>query len=749
LTVIALNDRPPETAPVEAGDQQGSASQRRFSAFSGVFTPSILTIVGVIMYLRFGWVVGNVGLAGALLMILLGHLITASTGLSIASIATNRMVRTGGAYYMISRSLGAPMGAAIGIPLFLAQALSITFYVVGFVESISPFFPQLDMRLISVGVLVIVAGISIKSAEAAIKIQYVIMALIGVSLISIAVGSGAPGPSEVVWFRSDGESFAAVFAVFFPAVTGIMSGVSMSGDLKDPRRAIPMGTMAAIGTGFVIYIGVAVLLGLRVPLAELDNDNLALINSSWLPQLVYAGLWGAALSSAFGSMLSAPRTLQALAWDGLAPRWLGKGSGPKNEPRLGLLFTFSLALVGVLLGDLDAIAPLLTMFFLATYGMINLACGLERWAASPSFRPSFAVSKWISLAGAVAAFYVMSIINLPAMLGAMVLSVGIYIYVERKELGETWGDARHGIWAAMVRWAILRLRSISYHPQNWRPNLVIFGGDPEKRAYLLEIGCALVQDRGMVSYFVLLRGEVRERAEERRELLEKLRRQIMSTHHNALTRVDVVPDVYSGVVTVAQTYGIGPFEINTVMLGWPGKPERQDGYVSMLQDLAALDRSILIVRPKPRLGFERCMNVHVWWGGLKGNGALMLLLAFLLKAHDRWRSATFSVMTIVNEKQDQEQVRSSLEQTLQQARIEATPVIIRRDGRPVSDIMAEQSKGADLVIMGLALNRISTPQSFFDRTDAMLKELPTTIMVHSGHHFQGEPVLFDDPPQQG
>ena len=125
-----------DTAPSENG-------AKRFGAFGGVFTPSILTILGVVMYLRLGWVVGNAGLAGALLIVLLAHLISVVTGLSVSSIATNRTVGPGGAYFMISRSLGGPAGAAIGIPLFFAQALSIAFYVVGFVESLSMLFDDL------------------------------------------------------------------------------------------------------------------------------------------------------------------------------------------------------------------------------------------------------------------------------------------------------------------------------------------------------------------------------------------------------------------------------------------------------------------------------------------------------------------------------------------------------------------------------------------------------------------------------
>lgn len=726
-----------------AVSQAESGGPRRFGWFSGVFTPSILTILGVIMYLRFGWVVGQVGLGGALLIVALSHLITGTTGLSIASIATNRRVRTGGAYYMISRSLGSATGASIGIPLFLAQALSITFYVVGFVESLSLLVPELDARLWGSIVLVLLTAISLRSAELAIRVQYFVMGAIALSLLSFFLGSSPHPPSEITWF-ANGAPFASVFAVFFPAVTGIMAGVSMSGDLRDPRSAIPRGTMVAIAVGLAVYLVIPLLMALRLSPEQMVRNRYAMWSVSLLPQLIYVGVWGATLSSAVGSILGAPRTLQALAKDGLAPKFFARGFGPGDEPRIGLVFSFALAEVGILLGNLDVIAPILTMFFLATYGMTNLACGLERWASTPSFRPSFKVPSWLSILGALGSFYVMSIIHLPAMLGALGISALIFVYVERKDLGHTLGDAWHGIWAALVRSAILKLRSASYHPQNWRPNLLIFGGVPGKRTHLLEIGCSLVQDRGLVTYFALIRGKVSLLVDRRRKLLDQVREAVGTTHPTALARVDIVPDLYDGIVSVAQSYGIGPFEPNTVMLGWPRKAERHQRYLEMMLDLVSMDKSLLLVHKGETLLTGKRSLVHVWWGGLKGNGGLMLLLAFLLKANEQWSQAEFSVLTIVPDDEDIATLEASLGQMLEQARVDAQPVVIPRRSRSIADIMRAHSATADLAVIGLGLPQEGEEaQAFFQRTDRLLEPLPTTLLVYSAQHFQGEPVLFD------
>ena len=276
--------------------------------FGGVFTPSILTILGVIMYLRFGWVVGHVGLTGTLLIVTMATAITFLTSLSIASIATDQKVKTGGAYYMISRSLGIESGGAIGISLYFAQALSVALYTVGFAESIVQVFPQFDEKLLGVITTIIVAAIALGSAKAAIKAQYVIMVGIVISLISLFFGSAID--TEVISSvdpASKSPGFWVVFAVFFPAVTGIMAGVNMSGDLKNPKKSIPKGTFLAISVGYLIYMILPIILANRAPVEALINDPLIMRKMSFWGDSILIGVWGATLSSAIGSMLGAPR----------------------------------------------------------------------------------------------------------------------------------------------------------------------------------------------------------------------------------------------------------------------------------------------------------------------------------------------------------------------------------------------------------------------------------------------------------
>ncbi|MEL6221808.1 MAG: amino acid permease, partial [Cyanobacteria bacterium J06627_8] len=302
--------------------------------FGGVFTPSILTILGVIMYLRFGWVVGNVGLIGSLVIVTLSTSITLLTALSVCAIATDRVVRVGGAYYMISRSLGIETGGAVGIPLYIAQALSVALYTLGFAESIVEVFPGLSQVGIALLVTLFVAVLAITSASLAIRTQYIIMAAIALSLLSLAFGPSLPEvQAQALSIPDTEESFWGVFAVFFPAVTGIMAGVNMSGDLKEPTRSLPTGTLAAVAVGYVIYMVLPAILAFRVDTGNLLNDPLIMQQISFWGPAILLGVWGATLSSAIGSILGAPRVLQALARDGVLPRSLkilGSGSGKSD-----------------------------------------------------------------------------------------------------------------------------------------------------------------------------------------------------------------------------------------------------------------------------------------------------------------------------------------------------------------------------------------------------------------------------------
>lgn len=711
------------------------------STFGGVFTPSILTILGVIMYLRFGWVVGNVGLAGTLIIVTLSTGITFLTGLSIASIATDQRVRTGGAYYMISRSLGIEAGGAVGIPLYLAQALSVALYTIGFAESVVNVFPTLDEKLVALVTTAAVTVLALKSARAAIKAQYVIMGAIGLSLLSLIFGSPAE-PSTTLPTAQDTAGFWVVFAVFFPAVTGIMAGVNMSGDLKDPGRSIPYGTLAAIGVGYVIYMAIPFLLVNRATPDELIADPMIMRRISFWGDAIIMGVWGATLSSAVGSILGAPRVLQALARDGVLPpimRFLGQGSGADDEPRIGTAFTFALAVVTVILADLNIVAPILTMFFLTTYGVLNITAGLERFLGNPSFRPKFRVHWVFSLIGAVGCTIVMFLINAAATGAAITIVLVIYFWLERQELRSAWGDVRNGIWFNLTRTGLLRLRNRT-DAKNWRPHLLVLSGAPTRRWHLIDLASALSHNRALVTISSVLTGKAitsRRIESMSSSLYEYLDKQGVQ----ALVRIVKADDPFTGAVQLMTTYGLGTLVPNTVVVGATERDEAHAAYCRMIAQFHAGHRNTLIVRHNEQRGFGDRRHIDVWWGGRKGNGALMVILSWLISTSLEWRGSTVTVKMVVPSESARVGARANLENILHAARTNAMTEVIVAGERSFWEIIRESSSSADLVFLGMAEPHEGF-DAYYDQLQKQTAGLPTTVFTLAAEELEfGEVIM--------
>lgn len=460
-------------------------SRKLFGTFSGVFTPTLLTILGVIMYLRVGWVVGNAGLIGALLIISLAFAITFCTGLSLSSITTNIRIGTGGAFSVISQSLGLEVGGSVGIPLYLAQALAVSMYIFGFRAGWLWIFPDHSPVLVDLGTFAVLFTIAFISTGLAFKIQYVILVTIIVSLISIGASvftvswgqdvqwwGAFPGSRETAF---QGVDFWVVFAVFFPAATGIMAGANMSGDLDNPRKSIPVGTLAAIGICFVVYILLAVWLALSVPTEELlNNYNVMIDRAVWGPA-VLAGLLGATFSSALSSLVGSPRILQALAEHKLLPAsdWFTVRTA-KGEPRNALLLTGTIVLAALMLRNLNAIAPLITMFFLITYATINVVVLIEQSLKLVSFRPLLRIPRFVPIIGTAGCLFAMFIVNVVFGGIAIAVVIALHTYLVHKRIKAPFGDVRSGLFTALAEWAAGKVASLAGpREKTWKANLLV------------------------------------------------------------------------------------------------------------------------------------------------------------------------------------------------------------------------------------------------------------------------------------
>ena len=718
-----------------------SATQRTLGTFLGVFTPSILTILGVVLFLRTGWVVGQVGIGAALLIVVVAHFITVATALSVSAIATNMQVGAGGAYFMISRSLGLEIGGAIGIPLFLAQTFSVTLYAFGFAEAVRLFWPDAPLQLTAVAVIVAVTLAAAWSAEAALKLQLPIMAAIGLALVSLLIGSGLKSDGFPPLWQGveNGLGFWPVFAVFFPAVTGLMAGVSLSGDLENPKRSIPLGTMAAVGVGFVVYLIVPVALAAAATPEALANNTMIWFDLAIVPVLVIPGLLGAILSSAVGSILGAPRTLEALVDDGVLSKAAQRTA---RWPRRQLAFqalSATVALIAVSLGDLNAVAPVLTMFFLTTYGVINLVAGLELLSGSPFYRPSIKVPWFVSLGGALGCLWVMFLINELAALVAVVIEILVYMGLRRRAFRASWGDVRYGALMSLARAVLLRLRSLPVAPQNWRPNILVFAGDIARRVDLVRLAAWLNQDRGLLTVSKVIVGSREEHASRIGAEREEMDRQLAAEGIAAFPEVEIVSAIEEGVIAIAQANGIAGISSNTIMFGWSEKEERLASQLRIMREVSLIGKSTIICRIKAQSWTARPRRIDVWWGGLQNNGDMLLLLAYLVSLNSEWRSAEICIRSIATSEMMQEHTEKSLRQMLQHNRIAARIEITPWDpDANVQELIQKQSRDADLVFLGLREPKMGDEMAYAQRLRRLIGDLPTVVFVRNAGIFAGQ-----------
>lgn len=673
-----------------------------FGAFQGVFTPSILTIIGVVMYLRFGWMLGNLGLTTSLFIVTIGSAITFLTGLSISALATNMRMKGGGAYFLLSRSLGLEAGAAIGIPLALSQAVGVSFYVAGFSEALInsglPVVSEWDPRFVGLATLTILAAVSTISADIALKSQYFIMAAIGISLISFFLGGTPADIAGMVPEKVPEQiGFWPVFAVFFPAVTGILSGVGMSGDLKNPGKAIPVGTIAAVLVGYAVYMSVPIALDSFVADASiLRSDTMILQKCARWPFLILAGVWAATLSSAVGSFLCAPRVLQALSRDRLLPTLFGRGYGSTDDPRFSSCCCFLIAAVCVWLGDINVIAPVLTLFNLSTYGLLNFCAAFEETLSNPTWRPTFRVKAWLSFTGFAGCLAAMFMISPGWTFVALVCEGAIYYMVKRKALRAQWGDMRTGLEMALVRYAFKRLSKGTPHQErNWRPNLLVLTRLPMSSRRRLQVVRDVAGGRSFVTIASVLPQSVANTPREE-ELRDAVRRYAAKQELDAMVKLVAEDNVWDGLAKLVQAYGFGPIVPNTIVIGHPEPGHRKD-FASFIRLLSASRRNIVIADGDEEVRSSGAIDI--WWRGKQANASLMLALAFLMRRADCWRKYKLRVNMIVADK-DSTRADEQLAEFLAHARVDAETRIIESSG-PFAQTIIANSFDSALTFLGM------------------------------------------------
>lgn len=595
----------------------------------GVYVPTLLTILGVIMYLRLGWIVGNVGLWGTLLIIGLAHIITVSTSLSMSSMLTNIRIGAGGAYAIITRSLGMEMGGAIGIPLYLSQAISVAFYIAGFSEVWVTFFPKHPMLVVGVATWAVLTAISIASARLAFRVQYFILGAVVLSVASFLTGPSLnPGPLVLTGTMPE-AGFWETFAIFFPAVTGILTGATMSGDLANPRKSIIQGTLAAIGTGLVTYIILAVWFARQATQELLLQDTSIIMSLASYKPLIVAGIMGAVLSSALSTLVSAPRTLSALAENRIIP--LSKIFSKKNakgEPINAIVFSSVISLAVIMLGSLDSLAQLLTMFFLTTYLMINLVVLIEQGTGIISFRPTMAMSILVPIIGSLGCLLVMLLIN-PVFTGVtLAIVTGIYSILKRKNLTSPWGDVRGSVFVAITEWAAQKIMRTPYHPRLWKPAVAVPVESPEDFRRISRFIRNLLYSSGRLYYMTVYQEPKMDEKHRKHidEALEPLKEEGIFAQ-KVLVRSD---DFGRMLVQALQCLENNFLPPNAVLFTVSEDPEKRERMKEILEALREINIAVMCLwlHPKYNLGSERTINI--WLRDRSPNNDLAVLSALKL-----------------------------------------------------------------------------------------------------------------------
>lgn len=563
-------------------------NKKLFGTFEGVFIPSILTILGIIMYLRMGWIVANAGLVGTLIIISVSSFITFLTALSVSSMATNMKVKGGGIYYVISRSFGIEVGAAVGLPLFLSQVIGITFYLAGFSESLKYIFPSVSTTLIAIISLLSLTALTYYSTDLAMKAQTFIFVVIILSLVSMFLGEPLAGAGTNLNLNFTQTSYLTVFALFFPAVTGISTGLSMSGDLKDPSSSIPSGTIAAVIIGYIIYMAVAVALFYFAPMNLLNSNTMIVTKLAAFAPIIFLGIWVASLSSALGSLLAAPRTLQALAKDNILPRFLGKEFGSAKAPHIATFISIILSGGALFLGGINVIAPILSMFFLTSYGALNLATGFESFMKNPSWRPQFKVHWSLSFLGAILCFSAMFLIHAPSTILAFISCILIYCITQLRNLNSSWSDMRQGLFIMMARFALQKISAYKKEARTWRPHILFiqvleksFKPSLTNLTYMKH----LTQNRSFISSVFLEKKKIAciGSSQEEKELslhsiipynIKDIKAELKKLKINSFAKKQNYQDYTQTSLDLIKDHSIGPIELNTLVLSFPHQHDR-------------------------------------------------------------------------------------------------------------------------------------------------------------------------------
>jgi amino acid transporter len=713
-------------------EQDGLVNKQAKFGTMPVFLTSLSTILGAILFLRFGWAVGQIGFIGTIGIIIIGHLVTIPTAMAVAEIATNQKVQGGGAYYIISRSFGLNIGGAIGIALFFSQAISVAFYVIAFAEAFDPLIAWVtktygfiipDKRFISIPVMAILAVIMLtRGANSGIKVLYVVAIILLGSLISFFAGKPLESYSGVMHATAhiaNNSNFFYVFIIVFPAFTGLAAGLGLSGDLKDPKTSIPRGTLWASIAGMLVYVFAAYKFSVSASPEDLVADQLIMSRIAIWGPIIPIGLAAAAISSALGSVMVAPRTLQAIGYDDILPnskisKWLAKGKKKDNEPLNGSVITIVIALFFIIVGDINFVAEIISMFFIFTYGAICLISFLEHFAADPSYRPTFKSKWYISLVGSVLSFWLMFKMNTTYAIFSLVIMVGIYYLITLSQ------KDKKGI-EKLFRGVVFQLsRTLQIFAQradkedrnvSWRPFAVCISQDTFKRRSAFDFMRWLSFKYGFGTYIHFIKGYLDSQTnDESKRVLKKLINLAHGSKNRVYLDTIISPSYTSAIAQVIQLSSISGKVNNLILFEFSRtEPESLQVVIDNFNIIKSANFDICILNTSYKgFGYEK--EIHVWITNRDyENANLMILMAYILLGHPDWNKGLIKIFAIYPQAEREVQA-AQLFEMIKDGRLPISQsnitIVTSEGGETNSATISRYSMDADLTIVGFLTSDI-------------------------------------------
>ncbi len=696
-----------------------------------VFFTAISTILGAILFLRFGFAVGTLGFFGVALIIILGHLVTIPTALAISEIATNRRVEGGGEYFIISRSFGLNIGATIGIALYLSQAISVAFYIIAFTEAFSPIFDwvknqfglDLPRQVISIPSMIILGLVIIKKgANLGIKALYFVVGILAISLLAFFLGSTSYASTQnfSIWERSfrNSQDFFIVFAIIFPAFTGMTAGVGLSGDLKDPKKSIPLGTITATFLGMIIYFFIIWKLSGSASPEDLVNNQLVMSDIAlygWI--LIPVGLAASTLSSALGSILVAPRTLQAIGMDQSFPirslNWIvSRSKASTQEPTNATIITFVIALVFVSLGDVDAVASIISMFFMVTYGSICLISFLHHFGSDPSYRPTFRSRWYFSLVGFILCVWLMFQMSPTYAFLSITLMILMYVGIN------AYHKDRIGLESIFLG-AIFQLsRNLQVYLQKskklretWRPSAICISKASFERDKAFELLSWISYKHGFGTYLHLIDGYYSRKAnQEAVRIQSDLIKRVRKIGGNMIVDTIISPSYTSAIAQALQLPSASGMESNMIIFDFDKKnPSELNQITDNIALTQAGDYDVCVLGCSHKtLRHEN--GINIWIRGLNDENAnLMILLSYIILGHPDWHKSFIKIYSFCNEGEIQK-TKDQLNDIVLSGRLPITEknieVIEKKEGISLQSLVNEKSKDAALTIIGFREERL-------------------------------------------